>query len=180
MLNASDAITNSTPVIQQLDPSGIRISHHGPSALPNSSDVSLPPLALQHLRSAQPATGPFLDNEPHYNNVGSMHGGHMNGHLNHLSSTPQTSGYMAHAQGAQNSYAPLSPSPVPLSPNAFTQSYRSSYSNIVLSSMGAYDTTTTSFNSPSHMYSASSNPGNGSHMQGGSLESLEGLDLIWK
>ncbi len=120
------------------------------------------------------STQEILDDEPHDNYVGSMH---VNGaHLNHVSSAPQMSGHLAHAQGAANSHVPVSPSTVPLSPNVFAQSDRAIYGNGMFPSMGAYDATTAGYMPSPYMYSASPNTNTDHGVQGESLESLEGLD----
>eukprot|EP00029_Vermamoeba_vermiformis_P005743 TRINITY_DN2079_c0_g1_i1.p1 TRINITY_DN2079_c0_g1~~TRINITY_DN2079_c0_g1_i1.p1 ORF type:complete len:581 (-),score=205.72 TRINITY_DN2079_c0_g1_i1:79-1821(-) len=159
-------------------------SNNAPRGTQNTASIEpMSPQITEHIGSTAnmtiTSTQEILDDEPHDNYVGSMHGhaGHMNGHMNHhVPVTPQMSGHMAHAQGAQNSHVPVSPSPVPLSPNVFAQSDRAIYGNNMFPSMGAYDATTAGYMPSPYMYSASPNPGNDSHVQGESLESLEGLD----
>ncbi len=155
-----------------------------PRGTQNTASIEpMSPQITEHIGSTAnmtiTSTQEILDDEPHDNYVGSMHGhGHMNGHMthSHVPVTPQMSGHMAHAQSAQNSHVPVSPSPVPLSPNVFAQSDRAIYGNGMFPSMGAYDATTAGYMPSPYMYSASPNPGNDPHVQGESLESLEGLD----
>jgi PAS domain S-box-containing protein len=152
-------------------------------AMNTASIEPMSPQITEHIGSTAnmtiTSTQEILDDEPHDNYGNSMHGhaGHMNGHMTHMNpATPQgsMSGHMAHAQGAHNNHVPASP--VPLSPNVFAQSDRAIYGNGMFPSMGAYDATTAGYMPSPYMYSASPNPGNDPHVQGESLESLEGLD----